>query len=110
VLDESSWNVEAHYAFRQWQAPRTVPLATLLRAGRTDEALFAVENAAFDILPPPPGYLLVNVGCTGQIDRFQLGVQVRNALNQRYRSYTDRLRYFADEVGRNVMVSVEYTF
>ncbi len=110
MLDEWSWNVALHYTFRQWQAPRTVTLPELLRAGQTDEALFATDGSAFDILPPPPGYLLLNAGWTGRIDRFQLGVQVRNALNQRYRSYTDRLRYFADEVGRNVMVSVKYAF
>ncbi len=110
VLSESSWNVALHYTFRQWQAPRTVALSDLLRAGQTDEALFATDGSAFNILPPPSGYLLLNLGWTGQIDHFQLGVQVRNALNQRYRSYTDRLRYFADEVGRNVIVSVKYAF
>jgi iron complex outermembrane receptor protein len=110
ALDAWSWNGAVHYTFRQWQAPRTVPLATLLRAGQADEALFATDGSAFDILAPPPGYLLVNVGWTGQIDRVQLGVRVTNVLNQRYRSYTDRLRYFADEVGRNVVVSVKYAF
>lgn len=109
-LDESSWNGGVQYTFRQWQAPRTVPLSTLLRAGQTDEALFAAERSAFDILSPPPGYVLVNLAWSGQIDNFQLGVQGRNVLNQRYRSYTDRLRYFADEMGRNVVVSVKYAF
>ena len=109
-LKESVWDVEVHYTFRQQQAPRTVPLSMLLEAGQRDQPLFATDDSGFDIQPPPPGYWLVNLGWTGQIRSFTLGVQARNLLNQRYRSYTNRLRYFADEPGRNVIVSLKYAF
>ena len=109
-LKESSWDAEVRYTFRQFQSPRTLPLSQLLAAEQSDQPLFATDDSAFDILAPPPGYWLVNLGWTGGISNFQMGVQVRNLLNQRYRSYTDRLRYFADEPGRNLIVSLKYAF
>ncbi|MEO0331084.1 MAG: cobalamin receptor protein, partial [Bacteroidota bacterium] len=110
ILDESNWNVNASYTFRQFQAPRVILVQTLLEAGQNEQPLFAENDAIFDILPPPNGYFLLDLGWSGQINRFTLGLQVTNVLNTSYRNYTDRLRYFADEIGRNFLVSLKYEF
>jgi len=110
VLDESSWSVNASYTFQQFQAPRTISIQEILAAKATEQNLFAENNTIFDILPPPDGYFLLDLAWSGQIDHFTLGVQIHNILNTSYRNYTDRLRYFADETGRNFLISLKYSF
>ncbi len=67
-----------------------------------------------DLAPPPDGYFLAELGAGLQ---FPVGLQegrasilVSNAFNARYRSYLNRLRYFADEVGRNIQFRIQYLF
>ncbi|MEM8967497.1 MAG: TonB-dependent receptor [Bacteroidota bacterium] len=110
ILDKSHWNINASYTFQQFQAPRVIPVQALLEAEQGEQDLFAENDAIFDILPPPDGYFLLDLSWSGQINRFTLGVQVTNVLNTSYRNYTDRLRYFADEIGRNYLVSLTYEF
>lgn len=67
-----------------------------------------------DFLPPPGAYFLLGLNAkTG----FRLGethldlnLRVENALNTTYRDYLNRLRYFADEMGVNVILSANLTF
>ena len=108
-FDESDWSFSVNYTFRQFQTPRTVPVRRILEASKNDTPLFAEDNSDFDVLPAPAGYWLAQASWSGRIDHFQLGLQVRNIFNKTYRNYTDRLRYFADETGRNFIVSVEYS-
>ena len=110
ILDESHWNINTSYTFQQFQAPRVIPVQALLEAEQGEQDLFTENDAIFDILPPPDGYFLLDLSWSGQINRFTLGVQVTNVLNTSYRNYTDRLRYFADEIGRNYLVSLTYEF
>ncbi|MEQ9439108.1 MAG: TonB-dependent receptor [Cyclobacteriaceae bacterium] len=109
-LENSYWRMTADYTFRQFQAPRVIPIRTILAAEQNEETLFAENTSDFDLLPAPKGYLLVNLAWSGQIDQFTLGLQVTNLLNTSYRNYTDRLRYFADETGRNYQASLKYAF
>ncbi len=110
MLDESSWSISAHYTFRQFQAPRTIPIRDILEVEASEQNLFAENDAIFDILPPPDGYFLLDLAWSGQVDHFTVGLQVQNILNTSYRNYTDRLRYFADETGRNFLLSLKYSF
>jgi iron complex outermembrane receptor protein len=109
-LDESQWSFTADYTFKQFQAPRVITVRELLEADQNDEDLFDQDDADYDILSPPEGYLLINLAWSGQINRVTLGAQVTNLLNTSYRNYTDRLRYFADDMGRNFLLSVKYDF
>ena len=58
-----------------------------------------------EIIPPPEGYFLLNFegGLTVAIKNqpVVIGLSVTNALNEVYRSYLNRWRFYADEVGRN---------
>ena len=37
-------------------------------------------------------------------------VAIDNVMNARYRDYLNRLRYFADDTGRNIRLSIKYIF
>ncbi|WP_116124861.1 TonB-dependent receptor [Lewinella sp. IMCC34183] len=67
-----------------------------------------------DFLPPPPGYAIVGVGASRTValgDReLHLELEVENLLNQAYRDYLDRQRYFADAPGRSLNFRVSYSW
>jgi iron complex outermembrane recepter protein len=69
-----------------------------------------------DFAPPPDGYSLLGAS-TGAVlytgeggDTLTLDVEIKNALDTRYRSYLSRQRYFSDEPGRNVIVRLKGSF
>ncbi|MTI29016.1 TonB-dependent receptor [Fulvivirga kasyanovii] len=109
-LDEFSAALEANYTFRQYQAPRVITVADIDEANLNGENLFAEDNSNFDFLPAPDGYLLMNLNLQGTLNQFVFGVQFKNLLNASYRDYTNRLRYFADETGFNMVISARYKF
>ncbi|HLZ44612.1 MAG TPA: TonB-dependent receptor [Gemmatimonadales bacterium] len=57
---------------------------------------------------PTPGYALLHLSSGGDIRLLgrpmRLDVALRNALNQRYRSFLSRYKEFADDQGRNLIV------
>jgi len=61
-----------------------------------------------DYLPPPPAYNLLNVDFNTDLmlgkQTINLGLAVLNVLNERYRDYMNRFRYFNDEPGRSINV------
>ena len=69
---------------------------------------------AQDFLAPPDAYFLLGLGLETQIQwnkaDLNLGIHVDNLLDTEYRDYLNRLRYYADEAGRNVRVNVRCVF
>ncbi len=68
-----------------------------------------------DLLPPPGGYTLWNAQLGGTFplsDRQELKISLTgyNLLNRSYRDYMNRLRYFADETGRNIGLRIQWVF
>jgi iron complex outermembrane receptor protein len=65
-----------------------------------------------DYAPPPDGYALLQLGAGWVVvkDRLQFHATVRNLLNTAYREYLNRLRYYADDVGRSIELRLNYTF
>ncbi len=67
-----------------------------------------------DFLLPPPGYTLfgLELNTTLSIGKnpVKCALQIENLMNRPYRDYLNRLRYFADEAGRNVAIKVNYSF
>jgi len=83
----------------------------------------ALENGAdplggstknFDFMEAPPGYVLagVSAGYSWPIGDGRLDgrLSVENLFNSSYREYTNRMRYYADDIGRNILLSLKYVF
>ena len=68
-----------------------------------------------DISSTPSGYTLFNFNGSythtfANTQSIKIGLTVENILNTRYRNYLNRLRYFADESGRNISIQLHYNF
>ncbi|THH41944.1 TonB-dependent receptor [Neolewinella litorea] len=67
-----------------------------------------------DILPPPPGYALIGTGLAKTLtlggNPLNLELEVENLLDQAYRDYLDRQRYFADAPGRSINFRISYSW
>lgn len=66
-----------------------------------------------DFLPPPEGYFLLGLNASTNIylknkKNFKLSLQTENLLNRRYRDYMNRQRYFANDLGINVILRLSY--
>jgi iron complex outermembrane recepter protein len=71
-------------------------------------------DRVFDIAPAPPGYILLSAeaGIKLPVNNRELLISIAgdNLTNEVYRNYMNRLRYFADEVGRNFTLRLKYNF
>jgi iron complex outermembrane receptor protein len=101
------------YVLKQYNAPRAISPSQLEEAKEQGENLVA-DGKNFDFQAAPVSYALLNVSTGISLPReklrydFRLGVD--NVLNTSYREYTNRLRYFADEIGRNFIFSMKCIF
>lgn len=68
----------------------------------------------FDLAPAPPGYALFNLAAQKQLtlgeNKLNLGLQVQNIFNTSYKEYMNRFRYFTDDMGRNILLKINYQF
>lgn len=67
-----------------------------------------------DFTPAPPGYALLNTTLAFSLplqkNVLRLSIGIENLLNHSYRDYLNRWKYFADEVGRNTVMSLTWSF
>ena len=110
ALRRSELSLTLDYTFRQFFAPRVVPPDSLSQSPSEEPNPLTNDDRIFDFTAAPSGYFLAELLWIGEIKQFTLTLQIRNLLNTSYRSYTDRLRYFADDAGRNFVASVKYKF
>jgi iron complex outermembrane receptor protein len=75
----------------------------------------AALSESDDYAPPPEGYGILNVragcklplGATSWDRRLEIHLEVTNALDTPYRDYTNRFRYYADDLGRNIALRIK---
>ncbi len=68
-------------------------------------------NQEVDISTPPNGYSLWNLQAGVKLSKnFGVDFSARNIFNQAYRAYLNRLRFFADDMGRNFILTFKYQF
>jgi iron complex outermembrane receptor protein len=71
-------------------------------------------NPLYDYSPPPPAYHLFSIHYATQLQiknqtmTFYLGIE--NLFNTEYKDYMNRLRYFSNEMGRNISLRINYKF
>lgn len=108
-LDKTVFEIGFNYTFEQFQHPRIITVEEFIYAFQNEDlVLFQGDAPDFDILPPPSGYFLTNFSWKSSYKKFEWQFQVRNVFNTSYRVYTDRIRYFADDLGRNFILSLTY--
>ena len=109
-LSELDLGLSISYTFEQFQHPRTIGVGELLKAKVNDEELFSSDRSTFDFLDPPAAYTLVNAFLSFDVNPFRFSLKATNLFNVSYRSYTDRMRYFADDAGVNFELNLNYSF
>ena len=67
-------------------------------------------EANSDFLVPPNSYQLITFQSELKIKHLTFGLTVSNLLNQSYREYLNRFRYFSDDLGRNISLRIKYKF
>jgi iron complex outermembrane recepter protein len=59
-----------------------------------------------DYVNPPKAYYLANTDIIIHYKNMFLNIGIHNLLNQSYRDYMNRNRYFANEIGRNIITRI----
>ncbi len=73
------------------------------------------ELVLVDVSTPPPAYHLmhfqsdITLNLSPKTD-LNIGLNVTNIFNISYREYLNRLRYFADDLGRNIMLQLKLNY
>lgn len=113
-LDDFYIESKTKYVDQQRRAPRVVSVTEILEAYEGDRNIFEEDDSNFDFTQAPPGYFLWNFS-TGfsvrtEAIKYDVRFAIDNLLNTSYREYTNRFRYYADDLGRNFMLSVKCIF
>ncbi|MEL6252163.1 MAG: TonB-dependent receptor [Bacteroidota bacterium] len=106
----NEFSISFDYFFEQTQHPRILTVEDFLFAAQNGISRFVEGAENFDIAAPPPAYMLTDVAWRSTLGNVELGVAVKNVFNVNYRNYTDRLRYFANGLGRNLILNLKYSF
>jgi len=104
---------KAKYTSRQTWAPRVVTVREIQQANEEGRNPFDEDGIA-DFTRAPEGYFLWDIatGVSVKTEKVQYDLRLasENTLDQTYREYTNRFRYYADDLGRNIILSLKCIF
>ena len=113
-LKDIFFSLSAHVVDKQRNAPRVVTIEEIRTAQTSETSLFTEVRSVFDLLEPPAGYVNVDLTMGFHIPFKGLDMgfifSMENALNNSYRDYMNRLRYYADDIGRNFSLKINCKF
>jgi iron complex outermembrane recepter protein len=102
------------YVDRQRRAPRVVTVREIQQAKEEGRNLFEEDPSNSDFAPAPDAYFLWDISTGVSIKKRKVQYDIRlaseNTLNTTYREYTNRFRYYADDLGRNILLSFKCIF
>ena len=98
--------LQSEYVFRQNEFPNT-NFEVFIAETETMETV--------DVSTPPDAYHLLNFNSSldlniNQKSTLTIGFGITNILNQSYRNYLNRLRYYADDLGRNFLLNLKINY
>ncbi|MHA7131888.1 TonB-dependent receptor [Algoriphagus namhaensis] len=103
--DRMDWGLS--YSFGKLDRATRISVSNVLVAKQKREP-------DFDLAPAPPGFSLINLALQKEIklgtNELNLGFQIQNLLNTSYKEYMNRFRYFTDDMGRNILLKINYQF
>ena len=105
-LESSMFSIKPAYTFRQFQSPRTVSPEELISGAEP----ITTDSKIFDFRDAPNGYFLLDISWGVKWKNIRGSISCNNVFNTRYRNYLNEMRYFADEPGRNILFTLNYTF
>lgn len=108
-LSTSTLSLGVSKVFRYFQQPRIITIPEIMNAAANNAHLFAEDDSNFDFMKAPDGYFLMDISWSASSGPWEWIFQVKNIFDRRYRVYTDRLRFFADQTGRNIQLSIQYS-
>lgn len=99
---------------QQFRAPRVITVRQFQEAIANGDDPLGGSTDNFDFMAAPPGYVLAGIaaGYSWKLGAGRLDARISadNLFNSSYREYTNRLRYYADDIGRNFSFSLKYMF
>ena len=102
------------YVARQSNAPRVVTVRQIEDAVEVGQDPLGGSKDNFDYMAAPDGYFLVGAAAGISLPagkgRFDFRLALENSFDTSYREYTNRFRYYADDIGRNLILSMKYIF
>ena len=105
-LNNLNISLESEYVFRQNEYPNN----------NFEVYVPTQENyQLLDTSTPPSSYHLLNFASSIGFNSknggsYKINLRVENLLNNLYKDYLNRLRYFTHEMGRNIMLSLSYNY
>ncbi len=105
-IDFSEIAILPSYTFRQFNAPITYTPESLING----YIAINYNTKIFDLKEAPDGYFLLDFSWKVDVNDFSFSLLINNVLNKRYRNYLNKMRIFADEMGRNFIVNLSYKF
>lgn len=114
ALKNFFFETKIKYVARQYRAPRVVTAREIQEANELGIDLFANDPSNFDFMAAPAGYFLWNASTGFSIKkekvRYDFRAAAENILNSTYREYTNRFKYYANDIGCNYILSVKCIF
>ncbi|WP_461533570.1 TonB-dependent receptor [Sinomicrobium sp.] len=101
-------SLRSDYFFKQNEFPDNNFTISIIEDG-------AYVDRVADISTPPDAYHLLGFDASATFplrkkSEITLGLTLNNLLNTQYRDYLNRLRFFSDDLGRNVQLSIKVNY
>jgi iron complex outermembrane recepter protein len=102
------------YVTKQMQAPRVITITQFKESIQNGTDALDGKTTNFDFMEAPDAYCLLNLSAGFMVKsekvQYNFRASVENLINTSYREYSNRFRYYADDIGRNFTLSFKCIF